>query len=235
MTYYKCLVAGSASPFSGFRWDQPDVRVIGEWLHTDGDTDPCRRGIHACRREDLPLWLQPELWTIELAGEVVEGPLKVVATAGRLLDRVTAWDEVAAADYSLACARRAGEFAADELAAIGLDGEADAVRRHLPDAEGADGPEWRDPNDGSPLRQPLVDVLGDAGRAALARRRGAVHRSCGYAIDAFTWLPSYTATAIAAVTARARQARASVGEDDPAAAERSWQAAWLARRLDLGA
>jgi hypothetical protein len=233
MTYYKCLVAGSASPFSGFRWEEPGVRAIGNWVHTDRDVDPCRSGIHACRLEDLPLWLQPELWTIELAGDVIETPLKVVAATARLLQRVDAWDEAAGGAYALACARRAGEFAADELAVLGLEGEADTVRQRLPRPEESDASDWYVPEAARDRSGPVVDALGDGGRAAVARCSRAVQRSCGYAIDAFTWLPSYTPTAIAAVATRARQARASVGEPDPAAAERSWQAGWLAQRLGL--
>jgi hypothetical protein len=233
MTYYKCLIEGSASPFSGFRWNEPGVRVIGEWVDASGDADPCHSGIHACRREDLPMWLQPELWKIELRGHVVEGPLKVVAAAARLVERITAWDEAAVAEYALACARRAGVFAADELAAIGLDADAAAVRMRLPDVDGSDARAWSGSDAGRHRRDAVVDVLRDGGRGALASGRGAVQRSCGYAIDAFTWLPHYPATAIAAVAARARQARASVGEEDSVGGERSWQAAWLAKRLGL--
>ena len=48
---------------------------------------------------DLPLWLGRELYEIELAGEIVEERTKVVASRGRLLRRIDAWDDAARAAY----------------------------------------------------------------------------------------------------------------------------------------
>ncbi len=85
MIAYKFLQPGRLSPFSGFHWPE------GEWVEAPR-ADPCREGVHACRTRDLPFWMGPELWTLELEGEVLERERQVVARRGRLGDRVAGWD-----------------------------------------------------------------------------------------------------------------------------------------------
>jgi hypothetical protein len=99
---YKFLDAGSVGPFTGFRWP------VGEWVEARA-ADPCVEGIHACRVLDLPLWLCSELWEIELEGEVVEQPRKLVAPRGRLARRIDEWNEQTAADFGHFCALRTRE------------------------------------------------------------------------------------------------------------------------------
>jgi hypothetical protein len=97
VTFFKVLRQGRVAPFSGLVWPEP-----GEWVEADG-LDPCRRGIHACRLRHLPHWLGPELWEIELDGELSEEGRKVVAPRGRLVRRVEGWDDAAARAYVEAC------------------------------------------------------------------------------------------------------------------------------------
>lgn len=107
MKAYKFLRADGGSVFTGFRWMLPNGRP-GEWV--DAQVDPCRSGIHACRVSDLPLWAGRALYEIELDGDIVEQRNKVVASRGRLLKRVQAWDELRDA-YTRMCADRAHELA----------------------------------------------------------------------------------------------------------------------------
>lgn len=96
---YKFLAAGAVGPFSGFRWR------ADEWVDAGG-SDPCRRGIHACRPRDLPIWLDDELWEIELQGEIEQRERKVVAPRGRLTKRIDAWTPALAHEFGRSCARR---------------------------------------------------------------------------------------------------------------------------------
>jgi len=105
---YKFLAADGTSTFIGFRWD-PDGKA-GDWVDA-GRAVPCRSGVHACRVTDLPLWVGPSLYEIELGGEIVEGRNKLVASRGRLLRRLDAWDEEARDGYTRMCADRAHELA----------------------------------------------------------------------------------------------------------------------------
>ena len=108
MIAYKFLRADGTSVFTRFTWPFPDDGP-GPWV--DADVDPCRGGIHACRRADLPLWLGRALYEIELEGEVQEEATKVVGPRGRLLRRIDAWDEPTRDEYTRMCADRAHELA----------------------------------------------------------------------------------------------------------------------------
>ena len=99
---YKFLAAGAVAPFTGYRW-RPD-----EWVDADR-ADPCRQGVHACRTRDLPIWLDDELWEVELDGGVVEQERKLVAGRGRLTRRIDAWAPDAAREFGRFCARRTRE------------------------------------------------------------------------------------------------------------------------------
>jgi hypothetical protein len=108
---YKFLRPNGTSVFTRFTWPLPDSGP-GPWV--DARVDPCRSGIHACRRAELPLWLGRTLYEIELDGEIVEEATKLVAPRGRLLRRIDAWDEATRDEYTRMCADRAHELARAE-------------------------------------------------------------------------------------------------------------------------
>lgn len=123
MSAYKFLRAGSLGPFTGFRWEP------GEWVEA-ASVSLCELGVHACRVDDLPFWVNDELWEIELGGEVVAAGHKLVAPSGRLVRRVDAWTEAASqelGDTAAARARRVAEMRPDD--AIALAYAEDAERR----------------------------------------------------------------------------------------------------------
>jgi hypothetical protein len=105
---YKFLRGDGRGVFTGFPWPLPNG-APGAWVRAD--VDACRSGIHACRLQDLPLWLGRDLYEIQLEGEIVQEPMKVVASRGRLLRRVAEWDAVAYDAYTRYCADRAHELA----------------------------------------------------------------------------------------------------------------------------
>jgi hypothetical protein len=118
---YKFLDEGAVSPFAGFHWP------AGEWVDADA-ADPCRRGIHACRLQDLPFWLGRELWEIELDGAVVGQQRKVVASRGRLIRRLTEWDGALLAEFGAnVLARTRIRFGA----VAGLSGYVGDIQNHL--------------------------------------------------------------------------------------------------------
>jgi hypothetical protein len=108
MIAYKFLRPDATSPFTRFRWPLPDGGP-GPWI--EARVDPCRSGIHACRPEDLPLWLGRVLYEIELGGEILAEPTKLVASRARLLRRIDAWDDELRDTYTRMCADRAHELA----------------------------------------------------------------------------------------------------------------------------
>ena len=108
MNAYKFLRADGTGVFTRFAWPLPDGGP-GAWV--EGEPDPCRSGVHACRLGDLPYWAGRVLYEIELDGEIVEHKSKVVASRGRLLRRIDGWDDDFRALYTRYCADRAHELA----------------------------------------------------------------------------------------------------------------------------
>jgi len=116
---YKFLAEDGTGVFSRFRWPLPSGGTgllgrfrggPGDWV--DAEVDPCRSGVHACRLMDLPYWVTPALFEIELDGALRAEPIKVVAPRGRLLRRVGAWNDKTREEYSRRCIARAKEIAA---------------------------------------------------------------------------------------------------------------------------
>ena len=99
---YKFLRPGRVGRFSRFRWES------GVWVEAEA-TERCEAGIHACRVQDLPLWLDDELWEIELDGEVVEGDRKLAATRGRLTTRIERWTPELSHEFGRFCLQRTRE------------------------------------------------------------------------------------------------------------------------------
>lgn len=126
MKAYKFVRSDGTGVFTGFHWPLPSG-APGAWVRSD--LDPCRSGVHACRPSHLPLWIGRTLYEIELDGEIVDGPMKLVASQGRLLRRLEHWDEQAYDDYTRMCADRAHELAA----ANGLDSWEAVIEPSVPE------------------------------------------------------------------------------------------------------
>lgn len=101
----KYVRPGGVAPFSGFHWEP------GGWVRADA-AQPCERGVHACRVEDLPFWIHRELWQVELDDAVVEHGHKVEAPGERLVRRLKRWNE----ESERALAGRVGDYAASRPA-----------------------------------------------------------------------------------------------------------------------
>jgi hypothetical protein len=163
---WKFTSAGGVGPFSRVTWPQ-----AGTWLQAGGRAVvPCRRAVHACVVDDLPLWLDDELWRVELSGPVLRSHGKLAAPAGRLLARVEAWDADTAAEYADACVERAA------VAADGLVGPtADMAHGLVADAERCAGRAHETPGAaptmaaGAALCACRVAGLGEPGRIAVER------------------------------------------------------------------
>ena len=183
----------------------PVQGVPGPWVEARGSR---WEGIHACLPDDLPYWLDAELWRTELAGTIEEVPLQLVAQRGRLVGRVDRWDADMATRFAEDCAMRLRDRAVTHLQAGGLAEAAVALSRAVDSAAlvqvtsslaaGVPG-----------IGSILVAFVGDAAGAALA----------GSAAGA-----SYVA---------ARALDRTGGGPAAFAAERTVQARWLERKLAL--
>jgi hypothetical protein len=91
---WKFLDERSRGVFSQLVWPRPESSGPGTWVDPGGPLEPCVRGVHACRVEDLAWWLSAQLWEIELDGELLASDYSLVAARGRLVRRVEGWPEV---------------------------------------------------------------------------------------------------------------------------------------------
>lgn len=105
---FKFLQPGAVGPFTRFQWP-----TSGAWVEAPRPLEACRHGVHGVEREHLVRWLQPELWTIELNGELLEADTVVVAERGRLVDRVDGWNLAAARELMEHCVARGRELASE--------------------------------------------------------------------------------------------------------------------------
>ena len=110
MKAYKFLAADGRGIFSGFPWPLPNG-APGAWVESE-EVAPCRSGIHACRSADLPHWIAPVLYEIELDGAIDEQAIKLVAERGRLTRRIDRWNDETREAFSQMCIVRAKELAA---------------------------------------------------------------------------------------------------------------------------
>ena len=201
MIAYKFLRRGRVGPFSGFVWPAP-----GGWVSA-GATDRCRRGVHACRQQDLPWWIADELWEIELGGEVRAAGHKLVAPAGGLVRRVRAWTSGTAQEFADACAWRTRDHAVHAL----------RQARHPAEACALAGSDTL--GDVLAVARALADEVADARISLTIAGDGAFR--------ALTGAPA-TSAYIAAHAAQRLDGR------DGYEAERTWQSCWLVDRLALG-
>lgn len=93
MIAYKFLTDDGVAPFTGFRWP------TDEWVDAAA-VEPCFSGIHACTVEQLPYWLGPQLWEIELDGDILRQARKLVAARGRLVRRHEGWNDQLRAGFA---------------------------------------------------------------------------------------------------------------------------------------
>jgi hypothetical protein len=217
VTTYKFLTAGAVAPFSGFTWPapSPDGRA-GAWVElADGERlEACRAGLHLCRVDDLPYWLNEELFAVETDGPVVAGRSSVLSRRARLSRRMTTWTRDAARRFTEDCA-----WSVRDLTAAALRRAGDA-----------------------PLAAELsaCETLLDVERCAQPARAdsdGSRHL-LGYAADAALWAAKMDRRDWAAVSATtALIAAHAAAAADPAAgasaaeAERARQAGWLANHV----
>lgn len=214
MLAYKFTAPQGSGTFTGFPWPLPAGDEAGAWVHARDEVSVCVAGVHACRTAHVPYWLAPELWEIELAGEVVESQYKLVAPAGRLTRRIEGWPD-AQADFARDCAARTLDLAVSALRDAGMGALADAA-----------------------LAAPGTAALQAVALAAADEAPALAATLIGYAGDCL-WdidMGYYTMCAYVSATAFANRSTGDRVQDmtaDGWVRERERQARWLADRLGL--
>jgi hypothetical protein len=126
---FKFLSEGGRGIFSDFSWPLPSPDTPGSWVAAGLPLEQCVNGIHVCREDDLPYWIDDELWVIELRGEVDAQSRMLVAEEGRLTTKIDAWNRETATTFAEACALRARDAAVEALRGAGRSDDAVALER----------------------------------------------------------------------------------------------------------
>ena len=78
----------------------------GQWRTAKGELVPCQNGIHYCTRDQLVHWLGPTIWRFEdgTPHDTLDAGTKMVTRKGRVVERVTTWNETTARLFAADCA-----------------------------------------------------------------------------------------------------------------------------------
>jgi hypothetical protein len=204
MRAWKFLERGRVAPFGGHTWPAPGRGAPGDWIQPPGGE------VFACRTSDLPWWVNAELWEVELAAPIRALPTQIVGRRGRLLRRMTGWDEPALRAYGIACAERARGVAVSLLLREGRTADAETLQQ------------TRGPLELYRVSQELATDAATRGAAVVGYLAAAALRAAGGA---------------AAAAAHHAADAAVVADGTPGALEReiAWQARWIAARAGLAA
>jgi hypothetical protein len=208
MIYYKVLGPNGESINGGTgRWPLPKDGQPGEWVEVAGPPlIPCKHGLHVCTIDQLPIWLGPTIWRVEIDGELLRQDNKCVVRRARLLSRCDAWTEQTARLFAVACASRA------------LDRERAAGREPDPQSWAALEVATRYANK-TATKEELASARA-AGAAAVVAAWAAAVAAAGDADIAWT----------AAVAAAVAAAKAAAGATGDAARDAAWAAAVAAAK-----
>ena len=199
VTYYKVLNEDRTSVFEGYRWP------YRRWTDPVPNPELCVQGWHACTLEQLPAWIGPRIWEVELRG-VVHGTDKVVAESARLVRR-TPWDDRRARLFAADCAEHVLELFESACPGDSRPRDAIAAARRFADGE-------------------LTSAQMSAARAAAY--------AAGHTVTAATaGSAAYAAAESSAIAAAYAGSDYAVSDIAAYDAERSWQAGRLGYYLGV--
>jgi hypothetical protein len=235
MTLYKVTDEDGRSFHGGSgRW------IKGRWRSVEGELDPCVRGLHLCREQDLIRWLGPVIWEAEAHpdADIVEAEDKVVVSKARVVRRLGTWDERTARLFAADCAEHvlpiweaaypedARPRLAIEAARAYARGEIDSAARSAAEWAARSAAEWAA---GSAAGSAAEWDAGSAAEwAARSAAEWAARSAAGSAAESAAWSAARSAAWWAAESA-ARSAAEWAAESAAWSAARS--AAWSVCRM----
>ena len=104
-TIYKVLASDGTPCHGGSgKWFMPKGKRPGKWMPAIKDIQPCVRGYHFINLEQLPTWLGPTLYEVEVRGQVIHLADKSVAEQARLIRKVEIWNDKTLRLFAADCA-----------------------------------------------------------------------------------------------------------------------------------
>jgi hypothetical protein len=106
MKFYKVLGKDSVPCNGGSgKWNLPKNGKPGRWMPKIANIEPCLRGYHLCRADDLIMWLNEELYEAEGRGKSIRHDnSKDVFEQARLIRKIETWNDKTARLFAADCA-----------------------------------------------------------------------------------------------------------------------------------
>jgi len=113
-TYYKTMMEDGSTIFGRDGWYLPKGKRPGRWM-PKVTPQMCVSGYHVCTLEQLPLWIGPAIYEVEVRGEYLSDNSKAVFEQARLIRRVTGWGMNELVEWAQQCADHVqGSVAAED-------------------------------------------------------------------------------------------------------------------------
>jgi len=230
--YYKLLCEGGVSPYAKAQWPLPSKNEDGTWTPGEwmpalpGEVVRCRNGYHFCTVDNLPAFLNAELYELEVdeGADVVTWDDKCATTACcRLVRRIEAWNERSARHFACDCAERVLPLFERERPDDERPRRAIAVARRFADGEATRGE----------LAAARCAVWSTAECVAWKNAERAAWSTAGDAAARAAWDAAGYAAECAAWDTTEGYAAAAAEWSAAYAAEREWQAQRLFALLGL--
>jgi len=101
------VLDGNGRPFHGGKgeWYLPEGNKPGRWMpEIRGNLIECKNGYHLCRKQDLIIWLGPNIYLAEYRGDRIDGEDKIIVRQARLLKELNTWNIKTARLFACDCA-----------------------------------------------------------------------------------------------------------------------------------
>lgn len=209
-TYYKVLnTHGRACCGGSGQWNRPRNGQPGDWMPVIVNIEPCVRGYHLCRPNDLIHWLGPRIWLAEGRGESIIHDNKVVFSEARLLKPIKAWTNQTARLFACDCAEHVLPIWEKRWPNDNRPAQAIAIARQFAD--------------GTANSKKLAAARTDAHAAAWAAT-DATGSGAAFAASTSAWTNATNAAFVGAESARIAATDATANaRNDAWTAERQWQ------------
>ena len=106
MKFYKVLNSDGSCFWGGRgKWFLPRSKRPGKWIPPIGGMlSACSNGYHVLTLEQLPRWLGPSIFEVEVKGDGIQQPDKHLYPQARLIRKLGKWNDRAARIYACDCA-----------------------------------------------------------------------------------------------------------------------------------
>ena len=222
MKLYKSLAENGFCCHGGTgQWSLPNGKKPGAWMPKLVDLNPCHRGYHVLREQDLLVFVGPALFEVEVRGEKIICDDKVVVAEARLVRHVPGWTHQNLVIFACDCAERVLSIFEKTL-------PDDKRTRAAIEAARKWAAEPTDANARAARAAAEEETAAWAARAAEARAAEAAARAAAAA----AWAAAAWAAARAAAAAARAAAAGAAAEEETAAEAAAWAARAAARAAE---